>query len=140
MKKVIAVLISILMLLLMLSSCAPSVPQEEYDKLSEDLDTAESRIRLLQTKVDEMTFRTNKAVFYSLFLDILLFPFFVGEEDITLRANYQSEAEWFEQMRATASRLQDDHLVELVDQFEKGEISITIVLDYVIVTLEETLE
>lgn len=138
MKKVIAVLTSIL-ILMMLSSCALGVGQKEYDKLSEDLETADTRIRLLQNELDAITFRRNKAVLYSIFLDIVLFPFFVGEEAITLRADFQSEAAWFEQMKVSASRLGDERLIEMVDQFEKGEISIAIILDYVIVTLEETL-
>ena len=140
MKKVFIILTLYVTLTLSLVSCT-GVPQEEYDRLNDELRLAEEEAESLRETLALVAGGKTKAAVYAALLDILLTPYFTESEDITAtRFQFDSQEEWLTALKSIASTAKDDQLVILLEQFGKDESSLPVLIDYTVNRLRVALQ
>lgn len=165
MKKVISIVMILLPMLFLLTSCG-GVSQEEYDKVSSDLAAAQAQIQSLQsdlssaqeqnqslpsdltqaqaqiqslqTDIEAADQKSAEALAYTEFLDVLLYPAY-KQAGITPRFNFEDDVKWFVELTNRATDIGDSKLSDYVGELDK-ESTMYEVWDYCFEKIENLLK
>ncbi len=118
-------------LLLVLTSCGKTVPQAEYDKVSNELSMATRTINQQTAQLSEIIKKNSDAEVYAGFLDLLMYPSFVAE-GLPVRFPFKDPAEWQDAVNSTVEAMKDDKLKDYISKYQKGEIKVFVIIDYLI--------
>jgi len=166
MKKAIPIVMILLPMLFLLTSCGGGVSQEEYDKakadlaaaqaqiqslqsdlttaqeqnqsLPSDLTQAQAQIQSLQTDIEAAEKKSAEALAYTEFLDVLMYPAY-KDVGITPRFNFEDEIKWFVELTNRATDIGDAELSNYIDELDK-ESTMYDLLDYCFETIEKSLK
>jgi outer membrane murein-binding lipoprotein Lpp len=165
MKKAISIVVILLPMLFLLTSCG-GVSQEEYDRVSSDLASAQAQIQALQnelavaqeqsqslpsdlaqaqaqiqslqTDIEATGQKSTEALAYTEFLDVLMYPAY-KEAGIIPRFDFEDEIKWFVELTNRATAIGDARLSDYVDDLDK-ESTMYELLDYCFETIENLLK
>jgi cell division protein FtsB len=151
MEKIVAVGTAMIIMLLLLPSCAGMVSQEEYDQLSGDLAAAQAQVQslhdeltqantqigTLQQEMGTVNEKRAEALAYAELMDILLYPAWM-QAGISPRFFYEDEVEWFEALKNKAADLEDEKASGYIRNIENGSAAATgLLLDYCMDRIEK---
>ena len=125
-------------LLSLLTSCVKTVPKSEYDRVSaeyekvnRELTMATRTINQQMTQLDEIVKKNSEYEVYAVVLDLLMYPNFVAE-GLPTRFEYNDPTEWQNELSSAIDAVKDDTLTEHFSKYQKGEIKVFVVMDYLI--------
>jgi outer membrane murein-binding lipoprotein Lpp len=168
MKKAIPIVMILLPMLFLLTSCGGGVSQEEYDRVSSDLAEAQAQIQSLQNDlaaaqeqnqslpsdlaqaqaqiqslqntIEAADQKSAEALAYTEFLDILMYPAY-KDVGITPRFDFEDEVEWLVGLKNKATDIGDTKLSNYIKELEKGDESAMYDMwDYCLETIENLLK
>jgi len=151
MKKIVTLGTAMIIILLLLPSCASGISQEEYDKLSGDLAAAQAQIQslqdeltkantqigTLQQEMETVNEKRAETLAYAELLDILLYPAWM-QAGISPRFFFEDDIEWFVAVKNKAADLKDEKASGYIKDMENGSAVATgLLLDYCMDRIEK---
>jgi hypothetical protein len=113
MKKTVLVALAMIVVLLLLPSCAGGVSEEEYDRVKADLAAAQAQLEAAnKDRADVLAYAET--------IDVLLYPAWT-DAGMTPRFSFDNEVEWFLDLNKRAGELKDQKVSNYIKALQNED-------------------